>query len=102
MKTLEQLKGLTSRCLDGRDFSRLSNFIPYNMLKDFGIELKEEYNNEEKWNEHVIEFTRENILKQLKRDVEFGFEKALNQRGISSGLMFNCVMPWNYTIRRRS
>lgn len=37
MKTLEQLKGLTSKCLDGRDFSRLCNFIPYNMLKDFGI-----------------------------------------------------------------
>lgn len=67
MKTLEQLKGLTSNCLDGRDFGRLSKFIPYNMLKDFGIEPKEEYNNEEKWNEHVIEFTRENILKQLKK-----------------------------------
>lgn len=35
MKTLEQLKGLASKCLDGRDFNRLAKFIPYNMIKDF-------------------------------------------------------------------
>lgn len=98
MKTLEQLKGLTAKCIDGRDFYRLSKFIPYNMLKDFGIEPEEEYDNEEKWNENVVEFTRDNILKQLEKDVAFGFEKALNKRGISSGLMFNCVMLWNYIL----
>lgn len=38
MKTLEQLKGLASKCLDGRDFNRLAKFIPYNMIKDFGME----------------------------------------------------------------
>lgn len=37
MKTLEELKGLTSKCLDGRDFNILAKFIPYNMIKDFGI-----------------------------------------------------------------
>lgn len=98
MKTLEQLKGLTSNCIDGRDFGRLSNFIPYNMLNEFGIEPKEEYDNEEKWNEHIVEFTRENILKQLEKDVAFGFEKALNRRGISSSLMFECVRLWNYIL----
>lgn len=98
MKTLEQLKGLTSNCIDGRDFGRLSNFIPYNMLNEFGIEPKEEYDNEEKWNEHIVEFTRENILKQLEKDVAFGFEKALNKRGISSSLMFECVRLWNYIL----
>lgn len=40
MKTLEQLKGLTSICVDGRDFYRLAKFIPYNMLNEFGIEPK--------------------------------------------------------------
>lgn len=98
MKTLEQLKGLTSNCIDGRDFGRLSNFIPYNMLNEFGIEPKEEYDNEEKWNEHIVEFTRENILKQLEKDVAFGFEKALDKRGISSSLMFECVRLWNYIL----
>ena len=66
MKTLEQLKGLASKCLDGRDFNRLAKFIPYNMIKDFGMEPNEEYNNEERWNSTVVEFTRENVLKQLE------------------------------------
>lgn len=64
MKTLEQLKELTSKCLDGRDFNRLAKFVPYSMIKDFGMEPNEEYDNEEKWNSTVVEFTRENILKQ--------------------------------------
>lgn len=98
MKTLEQLKGLTSRCVDGRDFYRLAKFIPYNILNEFGIEPKEEYDNEEKWNETKVEFTRENILKQLEKDVAFGFEKALDKRGISSSLMFECVRLWNYIL----
>lgn len=58
----------------------------------------EEYNNEERWNSTVVEFTRENVLKQLEEDVRFGFEKALNQRGISASLMFECVMMWNYIL----
>lgn len=98
MKTLEQLKGLASKCLDGRDFNRLAKFIPYNMIKDFGMEPNEEYDNEEKWNSTVVEFTRENVLKQLEEDVRFGFEKALNQRGTSASLMFECVMMWNYIL----
>lgn len=98
MKTLEQLKGLTSRCVDGRDFARLAKFIPYNMLNEFGIKPKEEYDDEEKWNEIKVEFTRENILKQLEKDVAFGFEKALGKRGISSSLMFECVRLWNYIL----
>lgn len=49
MKTLEQLKELTSKCLDGRDFNRLAKFVPYSMIKDFGMEPNEEYDNEEKW-----------------------------------------------------
>lgn len=62
------------------------------------MEPNEEYDNEEKWNSTVVEFTRENVLKQLEEDVRFGFEKALNQRGISASLMFECVMMWNYIL----
>lgn len=34
MKTLEQLKELTSKCLDGRDFNRLAKFVPYSMINE--------------------------------------------------------------------
>ena len=40
------------------------------------------------------EWTKENILKQLKEDVEFGWNKACNERGISSSLMYEVVKSW--------
>lgn len=40
------------------------------------------------------EWTEENILVQLKRDVEFGYQKAINERGLSSGLMCMVVRAW--------
>ena len=99
MKTLEQIaQEYKDNTLDGRQTNRLSQFIPFNQLKDFGITPKEEYNSEEKWNESIIPFTKENVLKQLKEDVEFGFEKALNQRCISSSLMFEVVRFWNWVL----
>lgn len=76
---------------------RASNLGNWN-LHLFARVREEEYNNEERWNSTVVEFTRENVLKQLEEDVRFGFEKALNQRGISASLMFECVMMWNYIL----
>ena len=95
MKTLQQVKEMyKSECIDGRDLSRLFQFIPETELKDFGLELKPEY-----IGTHVaIDFTKENILEQLQKDVEFGFEKALNQRSISAGLMANVVKMWNWIL----
>lgn len=99
MKTLEQIaKEYKSETLDGRDLTRLSIFIPYNMLNDFGIKPKDEYDDEEIWNKHIKEFTRENILKQLEEDVDFGFEKALDKRGISASLMYEVVRMWNWIL----
>jgi hypothetical protein len=95
MKTLQQVKEMyKSQTIDGRDLSRLAQFIPEAELKDFGIELKDEYIGTHKH----IEFTKENVLIQLKDDVEFGFEKALNQRGISSSLMAEVVKMWNWVL----
>ena len=99
MKTLaEFVKDNKSKCLDGRDYTRLLNYcsweeIPLIMPYE---NLKEEYNSKEAWEKvgHK-EWTKENILKDLERDVAFGFEKALNRRGISSGLMFEVVRMWN-------
>ena len=95
MKTLEQIsQQYKSQTLDGRDISRLSQFIPYSKLSDFGLTLKEGVT-EEDWNKDVKDFTRENVLKQLEKDLEFAFEKALNQRGISASLMYDVVKMWN-------
>lgn len=48
----------------------------------------------EEWGD-VKEWTEENVLTQLKQDVEFGWEKAQGGRGISSDFMFCCVEMWN-------
>lgn len=92
MKTLEQfLSTFTSRCLDGRDAYRLAAFVPEADLDKIRITVKPEYAGT---HDHV-EWTRDNILEQLRRDVEFGFTKALDQRGLSAGLMFEVVGMWN-------
>lgn len=95
MKTLEQIRlQYKSQTLDGRDLHRLCQFIPEFELASFGLELKPEF-----VGKHVaINFTRENVLAQLKDDVEFGFEKALNKRGISAGLMYEVVEMWNWIL----
>lgn len=98
MKTLETIeKEYKSKTLDGRDLTRLAQFIPFNKFPFLGIKLKEEVT-EEIWNKGLIPFTKENVLKQLKSDVEFGFEKALNQRGLSAGAMFGTVQMWNWIL----
>lgn len=95
MKTLQQVKeDYKSESFDGRDYNRLAQFIPESELKDFGLEITEEYVGKHKH----IEFTKENILVQLEKDVAFGFEKALNQRGLSSSAMAGVVMMWNWIL----
>lgn len=92
MKTLEQvLEGFESQTLDGRDANRLFDFLTEEQGEKVGITLKDEF----KGTHTPKEWTRENVLERLEKDVAFGFEKALNQRGISSGLMFAVVQMWN-------
>ena len=81
-----------SNCLDGRDFTRLAGFFPASDYPVLGLSLKEGVDpttipQPKAW-------TRENIVEQMGRDVAFGFEKALNRRGISSGLMYSVVKMW--------
>jgi len=94
MKTLQQLKERGSQAFDGRDFNRLAQFIPEAELADYGLSMGAEHAGKHTHKE----FTRENILAQLKDDVEFGFEKALNQRGISASCMFHVVDMWNWVL----
>ena len=93
MKTLEQIQKLyKSNTLDGRNLYQLAQFIPQEQLKDFGLALQEGETHE------AIPYTRENVLAQLQKDVAFGFNKTLDQRGISSSLMFSVVKMWNWIL----
>ena len=95
MKTLEQLiKDYKDSTLDGRQSYRFAQFLTFDKLTKFGLE-PEDGVTEEEWNKNIKPFTRENVLAQLEEDVAFGFEKALNKRGISSWMMFECVKFWN-------
>lgn len=98
MKTLEQIAEVyEDNTLDGRQSYRLAQFLTFNQLPKFGLKPREGIT-EEEFNKTVKPFTRENVLAQLQEDVAFGFEKALNRRGISSGLMFECVRFWNWVL----
>lgn len=96
MKTLDQIIELyKTETLDGRDVVRLCDFLPPDKWATFGISLKEGVDPST-----IVtkEFTRDNVLEQLKLDVAFGFEKALNKRGISAGLMYEVVEMWNWVL----
>jgi len=75
--------------LDNRFGRRFADFLNAEQLERIGYSLKEGVAHE------PIEWTRENILAQLKNDVEYGWEKACDERGISSGLMHEVVCAWN-------
>lgn len=97
MKTLDQIaQEYKSQTFDGRDLYRLAQFVPEERLSEFGLALNPDC--EDNIEHKVVEFTRENVLKQLKKDVEFGFEKALGQRGISSSMMYQVVSMWNWIL----
>ena len=94
MKTLDFIiENYKSETLDGRDLNRLAQFVPKERLAKIGMSLKDESS---EWNHK--ELTRENVLEQLKSDVEFEFEKALDKRGISAGLMYEVVSMWNWVL----
>lgn len=78
--------------LDGRDFLRLADFMEEADLPKLGFER----NSDEPW--RVKPWTEEAIKEQLKLDVAFGFEKALNQRGISASLMSDVVKMWLWVL----
>jgi len=85
-------EGRETDCIDGRDYVRLGVFFPESDLPALGLKLNEGATWEPK------ELTRENVLAQLADDVAFGFEKALNKRGISSSLMHSTVKMWMWVL----
>lgn len=87
------MAGRSSDALDCRDYARLSAFFPDSDLPTLGFTLKEGAAPRE-----IIVWTEENVRKQLADDLAFGFEKTLNQRGISASLMVNVVQMWMWVL----
>jgi len=73
--------------IDSRLGRRLYKFLTPEQAKSLGFEDVEE-------DKEVIPWTEENILKQLKEDVEFGIKKATGHRGLSAGLMWEVCNAW--------
>jgi len=98
MKTKEEIlkaveNGKKSESLDSRDFERLSDYFSVSEWKAFGFSLKEGQEAPK-----VKEWTKENILKDLKEDLDFGFDKVLGQRGLSAGAMNDVVKMWMWVL----
>ena len=92
MKTLNEILNNYEEyevSIEDRFGVRLCQFLTEEQIKQIGFEFEE-------GTKYIPqEWTRENIINQLRRDVKFGFEKALNKRGISASLMFDVVLKWN-------
>ena len=93
-KVLEAIKGgRESECLDGRDYSRLCEFFPHTDWETLGFKPYADAPDHE-----PKEWNRDNVVAQLQKDVAFGFEKALNRRGISSSFMHSVVNMWLWVL----
>jgi hypothetical protein len=99
MKTLEQIKSYKSgaNCvmLDSRDSGRLLQFFKPSEWSAMGFKPSDGTTDE---NYSVTEFTKENVLQSMARDLAFSFQKALSQRGISSSLMFEVMKMWMWVL----
>lgn len=98
MKTLEQiieLKKNSQDTLDGRDLHRLLSFCTEAQVGELGLTLKEEYVGK---HEPTEEWTEEVVKGRLATDLDFAFEKALDQRGLSAGMMYSVIKMWCWVL----
>ena len=74
--------------LDKRFTKRFIDYLPTTEWEDYGFAYigKDEY--------IPKEWTEENILDELKGNLEFTIEKALGHRGISASLMYDVLKSW--------
>lgn len=94
MKTIEEILNNYSEYetfMDDRFGKRLCNFLAVEQMKQLGFGYSDK---EQEAKHQPKEWTEENILEQLKADVQFGWEKAQDQRGISANLMYDVVKTW--------
>lgn len=96
MKQLpDVLATFESQAIDGRDTMRLAQFVTDEQLPLIGLSLAPKEANEERPPRVIKEWTRDNVITQLEGDLNFAFEKALNQRGISASCMYGVIRMWN-------
>jgi len=91
---IEYLNGRTF-VLDDRTGKRFTKFLPVERWQEIGFKIADGYDVADI---EQYEWSEDNIIEQLKDDVAFGFEKALNQRGISASLMRDVVCDWLYAL----
>lgn len=72
---------------DRRFTKRFVDFLPTSEWGKFGYGYKGEEYIPKEW-------TEENIIAQLKADLDFAIEKATNHRDISSSLMYDVLKSW--------
>lgn len=87
----EHIEEIEEDVLDCRFTKRFLDFIPCEEWDHFGFAPSDKFDKDAY---KPKEWTEENVIKQLKNDVEFGIEKAENHRGISASLMASCVQSW--------
>lgn len=92
MKSIEEILSYESQSFDGRDLNRLADFMTVEQMQKFNLEVS----NPNGWK--TEELTRENVLKRLESDLAFAFEKALNKRGLSAGLMYGVIKMWMWVL----
>ena len=82
-------------CLDGRDVARLAEFFDPAQWPLLGVTARDDFDaskfTPKPWTEPAV-------IEQMRDDVAFGFEKALDQRGISSSLMHDVVKMWLWVL----
>ena len=93
MKTLQWVKEHIDEVeqddfMDHRFTKRFLDFLPVAEWEHFGFCFTGKVEPE------VKEWTEENVLAQLKSDVEFAIEKSTNHRGISASLMYAVLKAW--------
>lgn len=94
MKSLEYVKEHIDEfeednLLDRRFTKRLIDFIPVDEWGKFGFKYTGEGEPTK-----PKEWTEQNVIAQLRKDIEFGIKKAVNHRGISAELMQMVVIAW--------
>lgn len=70
---------------------RLRQLLTVEQAKSIDWEVSKQYHK-------TIEFTKQNVLKQLESDVAFGFKKALEKNLLISKLMFDVVKEWLFIL----
>lgn len=73
----------------------LAQFLPF----DDAEAVRNPEVTREEWDKLTPELTRENVQKQLLDYLNFAFEKAINERGISAGRSIQKLGEWLWILR---